>query len=121
MVVQGLPVRSDWVLTGALPANQLARQITSVDRAVVIVPPGAGQEWAHAMGLKEATQGFNVTFLEREGASVMFATSQSSGARFASPFVMYLDLLDGVGRNKELAHELRARVLGMPPAPAVHD
>ena len=32
-------------------------------------------------------------------------------SRFTSPFIQYLDLLDGVGRNKELAREYRERVL----------
>ncbi len=35
------------------------------------------------------------------------------GARFASRFIQYLDLLDGYGRNKELAAEFRKVALGM--------
>jgi hypothetical protein len=56
-----------------------------------------------------------VTFIERTGASLMFCDThpERPGSHFASRFVMYLDLLDGVGRNKELAAEFRSRGLGL--------
>ena len=71
--------------------------------------------WAEQAGLKPADKGFNVVLVEREGASLLFTQThpEMAGARFASRFIQYLDLLDGYGRNKELAVEFRCDALGM--------
>ncbi|MBU18052.1 MAG: hypothetical protein CL725_10195 [Chloroflexi bacterium] len=102
-----------WALTGAGAANAVVPHLTPFDRATIIVPPGLSKEWGAKFGLEPADKGANVTFIERTGAALMFGDShpERPGSRFASPFVMYLDLLDGVGRNKELAAEFRSRAL----------
>lgn len=104
-----------WALTGAGAANTVVPHLTAVDRVSIIVPPGLGKDWADDLKLEPAEKGANVTFIERTGASLMFGDSHPDrpGSRFASRFVMYLDLLDGVGRNKELATEFRSRALGL--------
>jgi hypothetical protein len=49
--------------------------------------------------------------VEREGASLQFREQYSGDSSyFASPFILYLDLLDGRGRNKELAQHLRKKL-----------
>lgn len=105
-----------WMMTGAAAANAMAPHLTAVDRVAIIVPPGrVTGRWASSLGLEQAEKGSNVTFVERSGASLMFGDThpERPGSRFASPFVVYLDLLDGVGRNKELAAEFRSRALGL--------
>jgi hypothetical protein len=37
------------------------------------------------------------------------------GLRFASRFIQHLDMLDGYGRDKELAEEFRRRALRVEP------
>ncbi|RKP46147.1 type IV toxin-antitoxin system AbiEi family antitoxin [Pararobbsia silviterrae] len=97
----------DWAFTGAAAANAYAPLLTGVDSAAMIVPPGSAETLAHAIGLRPADKGGNVTLVERDGASLLFRQPRSAyGACFASPFVLYLDLLDGRGRNKELAQHL---------------
>jgi len=117
-LAKGLVERNGWVLTGAAAANLLVPTLTSVDRAVVVVPPGKGKDWAEGLKLKPADKGANVVFVEREGAALLFAEElpDHPGLRAASPFVQYLDLLDGVGRNKELAAEFRQRYLKLEEA-----
>lgn len=102
-----------WLMTGAAAANAVVPHLTAVDRATIIVPPGVSKQWAADLKLEQAEKGSNVTFIERTGASLMFGETHPErwGSRFASRFVMYLDLLDGVGRNKELAAEFRSRAL----------
>ena len=102
-------------MTGAGAANAVVPHLTVVDRVSIVVPPGIGKAWAAALKLEPAEKGANVTFIERTGASLMFGDSHPDrpGSRFVSRFVMYLDLLDGVGRNKELASEFRSRALGL--------
>jgi len=102
--IQKSRVSFDWALTGAAAANVFAPLLTSVDTAEIIVPPGHTEELAHQIGLKPAEKGANVTFVERDGASLLFRDSfPDCPSYLASPFILYLDLLDGRGRNKELA------------------
>lgn len=102
-----------WAFTGAAAANILAPLLTSVDQASVIVPPGEAGDWAKEIGMEPVDKGPNVTLIERSGASLMFLDKhpEREGARLASPFIQYLDLLDGRGRNKELAAHVRSTVL----------
>ena len=45
--------------------------------------------------------------LGARGASLLFRdVQQEYPAYFASPFMLYLDLLDGRGRNRELAQQV---------------
>ena len=102
-----------WLMTGAAAANTVVPHLTAVDRVAIIVPPGISKQWAADLKLEQAEKGSNVTLIERTGASLLFGDThpERRGSRFASRFVMYLDLLDGVGRNKELAAEFRSRAL----------
>lgn len=99
-----------WAFTGAAPANEIAPHLTSVTGVEVIVPRGFGETFAKEMKLEHADKGYNVTFVERDPASLLFREKQPDGAMFASPVVLYLDLLNGRGRNKELALHLREKL-----------
>ncbi|MFG6488241.1 type IV toxin-antitoxin system AbiEi family antitoxin [Roseateles sp. BYS78W] len=114
-MLQRLSGHDGWAMTGAGAANALVPHLTSVDRVSIIVPPGVSEEWAADLQLEPVDKGANVTFIERAGASLMFGDTHPHrpSSRVASRWVMYLDLLDGVGRNKELAAEFRRRELGM--------
>jgi hypothetical protein len=104
--------QGDWAFTGTAAANVLSPLLTSVETAEVIVPPGATDQFAHAVKLKPAEKGANVTLIERDGAGMLFRTCHPEyPSRFASFFILYLDLLDGRGRNKELAQQLRQDIL----------
>jgi hypothetical protein len=109
--------KEHWALTGAAAANAAFPHLTQVERVEVIVPPGQAQAWGREMGLEPAEKGANVLFIEREGASMMFLDDESgqTGANVANRFIQYLDLLNGYGRNKELAQEFRRHVLHLEP------
>ena len=112
-ILDGLTDQVGWAITGAAAANTLVRHISRVDRVTVIVPPGRSDDWADELGLRRTAQGANVVLVERSGAALQFVDQSLDhpGLILASPFVQYLDLLDGVGRNKELAAEFRQRYL----------
>lgn len=100
-----------WAVTGAAAANLYAPLLTSVDSVEIIVLPGYAATLAAHLDLKPASKGSNVTIVERRGASLQFREFQSMyPAYFASLYVQYLDLLDGRGRNKELAIHLREQL-----------
>lgn len=93
-----------WAFTGTAAANVFAPLLTSVDTAEIAVPRGYARQFAEALELKQVEQGANVILVEREGAGMLFpAAIAGTSAYVASPFILYLDLLDGRGRNKELA------------------
>ncbi|MFK1048576.1 type IV toxin-antitoxin system AbiEi family antitoxin [Pseudomonas aeruginosa] len=97
--------------TGAIAANRLSPLLTLVDIAEIVVPSGM-PDFAAEMGLKPAEKGSNVVLIERSGASQLFQDySIAEGVWFVSPFIQYLDLLDGRGRNAELAAQLRNDIL----------
>ena len=102
-----------WALTGAAAANAVVPHLTSVDRLEIMVRPGLAEGIASQLALTRADKGFNVTLVEREGAPFMFLDGmhERPNSYFASRFVQYLDLLDGVGRNKELAQVFREKTL----------
>lgn len=115
MVIAALAEREGWALTGAVAANAVVSHLTAVDRVQVIVPVGCSQTWGAEMNFKQVDKGANILMIEREGASLMFSEQDPKrpGSRFASHFIQYLDLLDGYGRNKELAEVFRQQVLKM--------
>ncbi len=108
-------VGDGWAVTGAAAANAVVPHLTSVDRVQIVVPPGETKIWAEELQLKPAEKGSNVMLIERTGAALMFLDEhpERPGSRFASRFIQYLDLLDGYGRNKELAEEYRRVALGL--------
>ena len=105
--------QKEWALTGAAAANAIVPRLTNVDRVEVIVQPGEAEQLASAMGWTQAEKGANVVLVERTGASFLFLDGHPElpNSRFASRFIQYLDLLNGYGRNKELAEEFRQRAL----------
>lgn len=104
---------STCAFTGAVAANRLSPLLTHVDVAELIVPSNT-LELASRIGLKPTEKGANVVLIERAGASELFQQySPEERAWFASPFIQYLDLLNGRGRNAELAAQLRSDILRM--------
>jgi hypothetical protein len=104
-------VSFDWAFTGTAAANVYAPLLTRVDAAEIIVPPAHAERLAKTLNLKPADKGANVTLVERDGASLLFRdVLPAYSSCFATPFILYLDLLDGRGRNKELAQHVLERL-----------
>lgn len=106
-------VRQGWALTGAAAANSFLMRLTNVDRIEIIIQPGDTEKLASEIGLSQADKGANIVLIERTGASLLFLEKypERSHYCFASKFIQYLDLLNGYGRNKELADEFRRLTL----------
>lgn len=102
------------IFTGAAPANRITPFLTRTDTVEIIIPPGEAERYAAAMNLKPADKGANVTLIERSGTSTLFTQQEKpGGAKIANALILYLDLQDGKGRNKELANQLRDQELEM--------
>lgn len=100
-----------WAFTGASAANAVSPLLTSTGGAEIILPKGYAERMAKVLGLKPVSKGANVTLIERHAASLLHRHRQPDPpAFFASAYILYLDLLDGRGRNAELADHLRNRL-----------
>ncbi len=115
--------RQGWLVTGAAAANKLAPTLTRVQSVELIVPSAEfqGRRFEELQGLlasngmEPADKGANVYLIERNGTALQFDQPDPASGRIqmASPFIQYLDLLNGQGRNKELAASFRRSVLLM--------
>lgn len=116
--VLGLADRTErlpWAFTGPAAANLVAPHLTAVNVVDIIVPPKALDLVETALELEPVDQGHNVAISERGGAALMARrrspSPQLHDGWIANPFVLYLELQDGRGRNKELGQHLRETVL----------
>jgi len=102
---------SPWAFSGAAAANRHAPLLTHVEAVDIVIARGQSHSIANALALEPADQGFNVTLVERDGASMLFReTFMQDQSYLSSLFVLYLDLKNGRGRNKELAQKLREKL-----------
>lgn len=99
-----------YVFSGTAAANAYAPLLTEADMVDVIVPPQWGGNYMGALGLRPTSKGANVQIVEREPSTLLFAQPFDDHSNLASPFILYLDLLDGRGRNKELAQYIREKM-----------
>ncbi|WP_272575257.1 hypothetical protein [Providencia sp. PROV273] len=102
----------NWAITGALAANQASPLLTGVNVAEIIVPQGKAEIFAKSTGIKHAEKGYNVVVHEWTAAGLQFIKVKN-GLPVASNFIQYLSLLDGKGRNAELAEQFRREILEM--------
>lgn len=97
-----------WAFTGTTAANIYTPLLTSTEGVEIIVPRSYSDRMAEVLDLKPVSKGANVTLIEREPASLLYREMHlDHSSFFASPYILYLDLLDGRGRNKELADHFR--------------
>lgn len=102
---------SECILTGPAAGNAFAPLLTGVDMVDVVIPPGWTPYFVKALKMKPVTKGANVSLIQREAPTMLFSqTFDNYSCNFASPYILYLDLLDGRGRNKELAGYIREKL-----------
>ena len=113
-------------IAAAFRANQLEYAITSeaagqhyapflshLSRVHCRIPVGSALEDAlHALGARAVDEGTNLVFLEFQSPGELSFRELVNGIWFASPVHVYLDLLRGKGRGRELAQHLRNERIG---------
>ncbi|WP_411704891.1 hypothetical protein [Edaphovirga cremea] len=105
-------VAGGWALTGAAAANLTSPLLTGVEVVDIIILPKFSDYFRNSIGMKPAEKGYNVILTKCSEASLLY-TREREGVRLASDFIQYLDLLDGRGRNAELAVQFRRDILGI--------
>ena len=102
-------------ITGAAAAQLYSPWLTLVDNVDLIVPPGTRDDVAKRLGLSKAEKGFNVTLIERTGASTMhkraLPSKPSPPPILANPFIAYLDTSTAQAATRNWRCHLRTSVL----------
>lgn len=101
-------LRATYAITSEAAAQRYAPFLTTVSVIRVRLLAGAVAQAAIAdLGARIVTEGANVILLESKSAGEFLFRQQLEGIWLASPVQVYLDLLQGEGRSKELADHLR--------------
>lgn len=106
----GKDVNFRWAFTGALIANETSPLLTGVNVVDIVLPAEYAEKFLDITGIKRAAEGYNIVLNCHSGASLQFL-KQRGEAWVTSDIIQYLDLLDGRGRNAELAAQFRRNIL----------
>jgi hypothetical protein len=98
----------NYAVTSESAAQRYAPFLTNVSvvRTRLLSGPAANAAIAD-LGARVVTEGSNLAVLETKSAGELLFREQVAGTWLASPVQVYLDLLRGEGRAKELAEHLR--------------
>lgn len=98
----------DYAVTAEAAAQRYAPFLTGVSavRTRMLAGPAADASVAE-LGARVVNEGSNLIVLETKSAGELLFSEQIGGIWLASPVQVYLDLLRGEGRAKELADHLR--------------
>jgi hypothetical protein len=106
----GGEAKFSWAFTGALAANETSPLLTGINIVDIVLPTEYVEEFIGITGIKRADEGYNVVLHCRSGTSLQFLKPYGD-AWVTSDIIQYLDLLDGRGRNAELATQFRRHIL----------
>lgn len=94
-------------------AQRYAPFLSGISQVRTRLLPGAGVDAALAeLDARVVGEGANLTVVETKSAGEMLFRQQVDGVWQASPIQVYLDLLRGEGRAKEMAKHLRQERIG---------
>lgn len=94
-------------------AQRLAPFLSSVSQVRLRLLPGAAADAALAqLGARPVTEGANLALIDTKSAGELLFRERHEGLWLASPVQIYLDLMRGEGRAKELAAHFRKEGMG---------
>jgi len=94
-------------------AQRYAPFLSSISQVRTRLLPGVGADAALAeLNARVVTEGANFSVIETKSAGELLFRQQVDGVWLASPVQVYLDLLRGEGRAKEMAEHLRRERIG---------
>jgi len=97
-----------YAVTGEAAAQAYAPYLSSISQLRCRIAPGpARQEALDRLQAHPVTEGWNLGLIETKARSDVRIGERIDGVAFAPPLQVYLDLLHGAGRAKEMASHLR--------------
>lgn len=111
---QALEARDvDYAMTHEVAAQRYAPFLSSVSQARCRLIPGPEADAALAdLNARPVAEGTNLSLIEIKSPDELLFGQKLNGVWLASPIQVYLDLLRGEGRAKELAAHLRRERIG---------
>lgn len=113
-IVEALEGRGvEYAISHEAAAQRLAPFLSSVPQVRLRLLPGQAAEAALAeLGAREVSEGANLAVIEATSAGEMLFRERLDGLWLASPIQIYLDLIRGEGRSKEMAEHFRKERIG---------
>lgn len=101
-----------YAVTGEAAAQVYAPYLTSISQVRCRIAPGARREEAlERLGVRPVSEGWNLALVETNARGEVTVGERIDGVMIAPPLQVYLDLLQGSGRSKEMANHLRSEKL----------
>jgi hypothetical protein len=105
--------RVAYAITHEAAAQRYAPFLSSLSQVRCRLLPGRPAEEAlGALDARAVTEGANLTIIEAKSSGELLFREKIDGAWLASPIQVYLDLVRGEGRAKEMAQHLRHERIG---------
>ena len=103
----------EYAISHEAAAQRLAPFLSSVSQVRLRLLPGRASDDALAeLGARPVTEGTNLAVIETKSAGELMFRERLEGLWLASPIQIYLDLLRGEGRSKEIAEHFRKERIG---------
>ncbi len=104
---------TDYAITDEAAAQRYAPFLSTVSQVRCRVVPGrATDEALDTIGSRAVNEGANLTVIDAKSPGELLFREKVDGAWLASPVQVYLDLLQGEGRAKDMAEHLRREKIG---------
>ncbi len=99
-------------LTGQFAAQKYTPFLSSVSELTVRTFGRLSHEWlVSTLNAREVSEGTNLTVIDAPSRKSRHWSNSEEKSLLASPLQVYLDLLEGHGRSKEMAEHLRSQEL----------
>ncbi|MDO9167213.1 MAG: hypothetical protein Q7U13_13995 [Rhodoferax sp.] len=103
----------DYAVSYEAAAQRYAPFLSGISQVRTRLLPSAGADTAVAeLDARVVNEGANLAIIETKSAGELLFRQQVGGVWLASPIQVYLDLLRGEGRSKEMAEHLRKERIG---------
>jgi hypothetical protein len=104
---------AEYALTHEIAAQRYAPFLSSVSQVRCrLIPGGAADQALAILGARSVTEGANFSIIDAKSPGELLFRQKLGEARLASPVQVYLDLLRGEGRSKDMAAHLRREKIG---------
>lgn len=104
---------SDYAVTAEFAAQAYAPYLSSISQIKCRILPGPRQkDILDRLDARPVSEGWNLGIIETRARRDVTVGDRINGVALAPPLQVYLDLLQGSGRSKEMAAHLRTERLG---------
>jgi hypothetical protein len=104
---------AEYVITQEMAAQRYTPFLSRISQVVCRMAPGrAAEEAVSELGARVVSEGANLMVIETKSQGEFLFKERSEHVWLASPVQVYLDLMCGQGRAKEMAEHLRSERIG---------